>query len=192
MQWHSSYLTPLPQWKRVGTRERGQVMIYDRDAAFQRRMINLFWEHFTSTSLTYLGLAHTRTPSCQCVHKACEQTLAHARRAHTLHAWQSGHKCRGRVHVGAFVCNSCAVTPSTPQCAHTHTSSPLPTSILSLRLRLPCSFSHFFFSSRWPRWCYVSHSSLSSFSPSIHHEWSQMLSRTRWERKGGKKMEQKK
>lgn len=36
-------------------------MIYDRDAAFQHRMINLFWEHFTNTSLTQLGLAHAWT-----------------------------------------------------------------------------------------------------------------------------------
>lgn len=50
-------------------RERGQVMIYDHDAAFQHRMINLFWEHFTSTSLTYLGLAHACTHTRQCAHK---------------------------------------------------------------------------------------------------------------------------
>lgn len=49
-------------------RERGQVMIYDHDAAFQHRMINLYWEHFTSTSLTYLGLAHACTHACQRAH----------------------------------------------------------------------------------------------------------------------------
>lgn len=66
-------------------REGGQVVIYDRDAAFQRRMINLFWEHFASTSLTYLGLAHThaRPRAGAYTERADKRRLA---RVHTLHA----------------------------------------------------------------------------------------------------------
>lgn len=91
---HTQLPLPLSVWqreKRERQRGRGQVMIYDRDAAFQHGMINLFWEHFTSTSLTYLGLAHASTLRCE--------------RADNLHA---GRKYRGRVHVSAFVCHPCA------------------------------------------------------------------------------------
>lgn len=79
-------------------------MIYDRDAAFQQRMINLFWEHFTSTSLTYLSLAHASERTHAAGHKSGAGAHKHTR---TLHA---GRKRRGRVHVSAFVCHSCATS----------------------------------------------------------------------------------
>lgn len=95
-------------------------MIYDHNAAFQRGMINLFWEHFTSTSLTHLGLALT------CARSRLGEHVRHAR-AHTdsgsctlyipdsddINAGQSARWC----FCMQFKCNG----PPFPHHIHTHT-----------------------------------------------------------------------
>lgn len=122
-------------------------MIYDRDAAFQHRMINLFWEHFTSTSLTYLGLAHAPTHTHTYTDDLVHNITRHKRkRTRTLHARD---KCRGRVHASAFACHPCA-TPQTPfpntpllvsasfilTAPHTHTHTPTSLTFTPLLIRL--------------------------------------------------------